>query len=100
MAAFESFPLLALGMAFLGTGLGFTMPAISAGASLAVKPEEQGAVAGMIAACPAMGFIVGPLTAGSLYQIHGPLAAIFSAAVFMAVLLWLSRWKQGDYPDA
>ncbi len=89
IANFEAFPTLAVGMGFLGIGMGLCMPAISAGASLAVETEEQGAVAGMVSACPAFGFMVGPITAGFLYQIHAPLAALFSGAVFFIVLVSL-----------
>ncbi len=73
-------------MAFLGTGMGLCMPAIAAGASLAVSPTEQGAAAGLISSCPAIGFVAGPICAGALYQVHGALAPLFSAAVFLAVL--------------
>ena len=65
------------------------MPAISAGASLAVDPEEQGAAAGLVSSCPAIGFRAGPICAGALYQVHGPLAPLFSAAVFFLVLVVL-----------
>jgi MFS family permease len=82
-------------MAFLGTALGLCMPAISAGASLAVSAEEQGAVAGMVSSCPAIGFVVGPVCAGFLYQIDGPLAAIFSGSVFFVVLLSLLLTGRG-----
>ena len=89
IASFGSFAVLAVGMAFLGTGMGLCIPAISAGASLAVSPEEQGAAAGLISSCPAIGFTVGPIAAGALYQVHGPLAPLFSAAVFFVVLVCL-----------
>ncbi|MEH6592743.1 MAG: MFS transporter, partial [Halioglobus sp.] len=89
VANFDSFSTLAVGMAFLGVGTGMSMPAISAGASLAVTPQEQGAVAGLVSSCPAIGFSVGPICAGALYQIHGPLAPLFSASVFFVVLLTL-----------
>jgi MFS family permease len=89
IANFDTFAVLAVGMAFLGTGLGMCVPAISAGASLSVTPEEQGAVAGMVSSCPAIGFSGGPVIAGVLYQIHGPLAALFSASVFFLVLTTL-----------
>ena len=89
IAGFETFAVLAVGMAFLGIGLGLCMPAISAGASLAVQPEEQGAAAGLVSACPAIGFVSGPLIAGALYQVHGSLAPLFSAAVFFLVLVML-----------
>jgi MFS family permease len=89
ISGFETFAVLAIGMAFLGIGLGLCMPAISAGASLAVNPEEQGAAAGLISACPAIGFVAGPIVAGALYQVHGSLAPLFSAAVFFLVLVVL-----------
>ncbi|MEP4486766.1 MAG: MFS transporter [Halioglobus sp.] len=89
ISAFETFTVLAVGMAFLGTGLGLCMPAISAGASLAVTPEEQGGAAGLVSACPAIGFVAGPITAGALYQIDGSFAPLFSAVVFFILLVTL-----------
>lgn len=87
ISSFETFTVLAIGMAFLGTGTALCMPAISAGVSLAVSAEEQGAAAGLVSSCPAIGFVVGPISAGALYQIHGSLAPLFSAAVFFLVLV-------------
>tara|TARA_R110002049_G_scaffold85550_33_gene217566 strand:- start:803 stop:2002 length:1200 start_codon:yes stop_codon:yes gene_type:complete len=87
VSGFEVFTVLAVGMAFLGTGLALCMPSISSGASLAVTPEEQGGAAGLVSSCPAIGFVVGPICAGGLYQIHSPLAPLFSAGVFLAVLV-------------
>lgn len=89
VSGFETFTVLAVGMAFLGTGMALCMPSISAGASLAVEPEEQGAAAGLVSSCPAIGFAIGPICAGGLYQIHSPLAPLFSASVFFVVLLIL-----------
>jgi MFS family permease len=86
VSIFETFTVLAVGMAFLGTGLALCMPSISAGASLAVTPQEQGGAAGLVSSCPAIGFVVGPICAGGLYQIHSPLAPLFSVGVFLAVL--------------
>lgn len=94
IASFETFKVLAVGMALLGTGLGLCMPALAAGASLAVTAEEQGAAAGLISSCPAIGFVVGPISAGALYQIHGPLAPLFSATVFFLVLIGLVASKR------
>ena len=86
---FDRFAVLAIGMSFLGTGLGMCVPAISAGASLAVTPEEQGAIAGMVSSCPAIGFTIGPVCSAALYQAYGQPAALFSVGVFAAVLLSL-----------
>lgn len=86
----SDFMFLAAGMAFLGAGLGLTMPAIIAGASLAVSAEEQGGAAGLIAACPAIGFVAGPLCGGLLYQIQPPLAPLFAALIFFLALVVLA----------
>jgi len=101
VSGFETFPVLAVGMAFLGTGMALCMPSISAGASLAVTPEEQGGAAGLVSSCPAIGFAIGPLCAGALYQLHSPLAPLFSAGVFfivLVVLIWVDRHPAGEHP--
>jgi MFS family permease len=90
VAAFETFAVLGVGMGFLGLGVGLILPAVGSGASLAVGPAEQGAVAGLVSACPAFGFVVGPVVAGGLYQVHPPLAPLFSGAVFALLLLILT----------
>jgi len=92
IAGFETFGVLAIGMAFLGTGMALCMPAISAGASLAVETFEQGGAAGLVASCPAIGFSVGPVCGGALYQIDGALAPLFSGCVFFVALL-IVVWK-------
>lgn len=89
------FVMLAAGMGFLGAGLGLTMPAIIAGASLAVSAEEQGGAAGLIAACPAIGFVAGPLVGGLLYQVQAPLAPLFAALVFFLALAVLALTQRG-----
>ncbi|MGB1140549.1 MAG: MFS transporter [Halioglobus sp.] len=90
ISVFETFTVLAVGMAFIGTGMALCMPSISAGASLAVQPEEQGAAAGLVASCPPLGFAVGPVAAGALYQVDGSYAPLFSAAAFFVVLVMVT----------
>lgn len=89
IAGFRGFPLLALGMALLGTGLGLSMPAITAGASLAVSAREQGAAAGVIAASPAVGFVSGPVIGGLLYPLSAHAPSLAAAAIFAATLAGL-----------
>lgn len=81
ISSFETFMVLAVGMAFLGIGMALCMPSIAGGASLAVSTQEQGAAAGLVSSCPAIGFAVGPICAGALYQFHSPLAPLFSTSV-------------------
>jgi MFS family permease len=82
ISTFDSWPAVLTSMALIGAGLGLLMPAVSAGASIAVEPEEQGGVAGLISACPAAGFVLGPVTGGFLYQ-YGSAAAAWGAAIIL-----------------
>ena len=72
-------------MLFVCSGLGLLMPAVAAGASLAVDHQEQVGVAGLVAACPAAGFIIGPLLGGALYQYSAPSAALVAAVILLIV---------------
>jgi MFS family permease len=82
-----------LAMALVGMGIGMSAPGFSAAATLAVEPGEQGAVAGLISACPALGFIVGPILGGALYQIYPTLPYIVSAVLFIPLVLFSWRMK-------
>jgi MFS family permease len=73
-------------LAALGLGLGFVRPGSLAGASLAVDPEEQGAVAGLTGGIAVVGNIVGPLVGTSLYELT-PTAPYVMNASLMAVML-------------
>lgn len=68
-----------------GLGFGMVRPGYAAASSLAVDPDEQGAVAGIIGATSAAGFIFGPLIATKLYKLS-PMAAFWFGAILMAVL--------------
>ncbi|MBA55452.1 MAG: MFS transporter [Pseudomonadales bacterium] len=57
-----------IAFSFIGFGFGLAMPGFSASASLSVSAEEQGAVAGVIAGAPALGFILGPTFGAMLYE--------------------------------
>ncbi len=85
-----------LAMALVGTGIGMSAPGFSAAATLAVEPGEQGAVAGLISACPALGFIVGPILGGALYQIYPTSPYIVSAVLFIPLVLFSWRMKGRD----
>ncbi len=84
---------LTLAMGVLGLGMGLAGPGFMAGASLAVPPEEQGAVAGVAGSCGPLGFTIGPLTGGALYQIAPQLpyalTAVMYALLFIA-MFWLA----------
>ncbi len=87
VGSFTGIGYLAVGMAFMGLGTGLVMPSIMAAASMAVSPEEQGAVAGIVASCPAIGFVVGPVAGGVLYQFSPAWPAAFSGVAFILVFV-------------
>ena len=77
-------------MMIQGLGMGLAGPGFMAGASLAVSPEEQGAVAGVAGSCGPLGFTIGPLTGGVLYQYSPTLPYATAAAVYVVLLLFMS----------
>ncbi len=86
-----SIPLLVAAMGVLGLGLGLVAPGFIAGASLAVGPREQGAVGGLISACPAAGFVLGPLIGTRLYQYSSTLP--YLGAVLLMIPLIFYAWR-------
>ena len=79
---------LIIGMAFMGAGLGLIGPAIAAGASLSVSRDEQGGAAGLITACPAAGFVIGPILGGALYQSDPAYPPLFAGFITVLVLAY------------
>ncbi len=85
---------LSVAMMVLGFGMGIAGPAFMAGASLAVSPQEQGAVAGVAGSCGPLGFTIGPLIGGALYQFNPALPYAVAAAIYIVLFVsmrWLGR---------
>jgi MFS family permease len=80
-----------LATTLVGLGFGLTGPGYSAEVSLRVSPEEQGALAGLSSACPALGFVIGPLSAGILYDLHPRLP--YAVTLLLLLLLIGIIWK-------
>lgn len=91
MALFNSQAVLTLAMMILGIGMGLAAPGFMAGASLAVTPEEQGAVAGVAGSCPPLGFSIGPLVGGAMYQLNPILPYAFAAMIYVFLLVFTLR---------
>lgn len=94
MAALDSQFGLTAAMMIQGFGMGLAGPAFMAGASLAVSAEEQGAVAGVAGSCGPLGFTIGPLLGGTLYQIGAALPYAVAAAMYLVLITcmgWLGR---------
>jgi len=94
IAAAQSFFWILGGMAAMGAGLGLSAPAIAASASLAVNPQEQGSVAGLVSAFPAAGFVIGPLLCGWLYTLNPTLSALGASGIL--AIAALITWRSGE----
>ncbi len=77
-----------LAYALTSAGYGFIRPASTAGASLAVGPEEQGGVAGAVTAVNGSAFIAAPAIGVGLYELGQPLPYLASALVMLGLLFW------------
>lgn len=64
---------------FIGAGAAFGMSSLSAGASLVVNEDQQGAVAGTVAMTQAIAGIISPLLGSFIYQLDNRLAFVFFA---------------------
>src|SRR3990167_4169364 len=84
-------------LVLVGLGMGMCGPGFSASASLAVNADEQGAVAGLISSSPALGFILGPVIGGALYQWNPVAPCLTASALFLPLLAftWL-KVKRGN----
>jgi MFS family permease len=87
-------------MGILGLGLGMVAPGYTAGASLAVGPDEQGAVSGLVSACPAAGFVLGPLVGTSLYQVNPALPYLCACLLMVPLTVYARRFGSSDRHQA
>jgi MFS family permease len=88
--------LMIFAMVLQGAAMGVAGPAFSAGASLAVEPHEQGAVAGLAGSCGPLGFTIGPLLGGFFYQISPDLPYWFTFAIYLPLLVFVMRQRRGE----
>lgn len=80
-------------MVVVGMGMGMAGPGFSSSATLSVSAHEQGAIAGLISACPAMGFVTGPLLGAALYHANPHAPYVVASVMFLPLIafVWTSR---------
>lgn len=83
------------GFILLGVGIGFVLPGATSGASLAVKQNEQGAIAGRISASQGLGTAVGPLVGTNLYNLNHLLPYVFVGLLFSIASVF--SWSRSSY---
>jgi MFS family permease len=77
---------LLVSQAVQGVGAGLARPGFTGGASVAVKPEEQGAAAGLVVATNGAGFVFSPLVGGVAYERIGMNAPLLIALALLAAM--------------
>ncbi len=77
---------LTFAMVLQGLAFGLARPGFSAAASLAVKPDEQGMVAGLLGSTGAAGHIASPLVVLVFYQGMGPASPYLLCLGLMSIL--------------
>jgi MFS family permease len=85
----HSLHMLAVSYGLASLGFGFLRPGFTAGASLAVGQQEQGAVAGRTTSVNGACFVLGPSIGVGLYELWGPLPYITAAAALTLMLPYL-----------
>lgn len=73
----------------IGLGLGTAMPGYTAGPTLLVSREEQGGLAGLIAANMGLTFVVAPTAATLLYGVWTPAPVIVSTVIITLVVIFV-----------
>jgi MFS family permease len=81
----HDFAVVVLALILSGLGFGMARPSFTSGASLSVEPHEQGAVAGLLGAAGAAGFIFGPLV-GWLYEFSPVVPYAFGTIVMLGMI--------------
>jgi len=91
-----SLPFYFLAFFMFGLGAGWMMPGFMAGASLSVSNEQQGGVAGLVAAMQGIAAIIAPIVSTTLYQVDKqiPMAVVAILAVFLGVIMMRSSQKR------
>jgi MFS family permease len=79
---------LVVGFALCSLGYGFARPGFTAGASLSVGHEEQGAVAGAISAINGASVIIAPVLGVALYKWAHPSPYLMNVAVLVGLVAY------------
>lgn len=81
-----AYAILVAGQFLIGLGQGLVRPGFSGGASLAVKPELQGNVAGLVVAANGLGYVVTPFFGLYIYEFVAPWAPFLFSAVLLTAM--------------
>ena len=84
-----------LGFAIASVGFGLFRPGFTSGASLAVRPDEQNAVAGMVTSVNGVAYIAAPAVGVLLYGLWMPLPFLVTAVGLLLLTAWVRARVKG-----
>jgi len=87
-----------IGFALASLGFGFFRPGFTSGASLAVRPDEQNAVAGMVTSVNGVAYIAAPAAGVALYGLWMPLPFLAVAGLLLLLAAWVRLRAGGAAP--
>ena len=90
MASLRSHALLLLALALLAIGYGLASPSIASLISKRTARDKQGGVLGANQSAQSLARIVGPIVAGTIYELAGPQPVYFGAAIVALLALMLA----------
>lgn len=86
---------LLVAQAVQGLGAGLARPGFTGGASVAVRPHEQGAAAGLVVATNGAGFVFSPLIGGVAYERFGMnVPLLIAVAILIAMTIFALRSRR------
>jgi MFS family permease len=91
---------LTLSFALASTGFGFFRPGFTSGASLAVRPDEQNAVAGMVTSVNGIPYLAGPAVGVAIYGLGWSLPFILVGVLMLGLAGWSAVSLNPSRPDA
>ena len=95
----DNFIIYVFGMSIIGLGMGLGTPGYTAAASLNADSESQGAAVGLAMVAPGLGFSIGPLLGGFLYEASPALPFLIILPIFALVFLiasYISKSKLAE----
>lgn len=96
----HSVPLVGVGLALAGLGMGAFTPCASALASKQSRESDRGAVMGTYQASTSLARVIGPFVSGYLYEILGPDSPFLVGAFITLPAIWLLLRSRRRAPDA
>lgn len=92
----NNYAMLILSQFMIGLGQGLARPGFSSGASLAVPPQLQGNVAGLVISANGMGYIVTPLFGLFVYEYVNPHLPFVLCALMLLAMFFYARFGMKD----